>query len=102
MVVPRRTAGRDAEATGAALRERVPADQSLYLFKLKDEGVTFYYARPAARAHDPRSLPPGAVALLIRPEWEDRAAFGHLELLCCMRDQQGDPIYLVRQPLERP
>ena len=30
------------------------------------------------------------------------AAFGHLELLCCMHDQQGDPIYLVRNPLERP
>ena len=60
--------------------------------------MTFYYARPVVRARDPQSLPPGAVALLIEREWEDRAAFGHLELVCCMHDQQGDPIYLVRNP----
>ena len=95
VVIPRRTAGRNAEATGAALRERVPPGQPLYLFKLKDEGVMFYYARPAARLHDARSLPPGAFAVLVRPEWEDRAAFGHLGLVFCMHDQQGDPIYLV-------
>ena len=98
VVIPQRTAGRGAAATGAELRARVPADQPLYLFKLKDEGVTFYYARPAVRARDPRSLPPGAFAVLVRQEWEDRAAFGRFELLCCMHDQQGDPIYLVRNP----
>ena len=97
VVIPNRTAGRNAEATGAALRECVPTGAPLYVFKLKDEGVMFYYARPATRAHDPRALPPGAFAILIRQEWEDRAAFGHLELLCCMHDQQGDPIYLVRR-----
>jgi hypothetical protein len=97
VVSPKRTAGRNAEATGAELRARVPHDQPLYVFKLKDEGVTFYYARPAARLTDPQSLPGQSLALLIRQEWEDRAAFGPLELLCCMRDQQGDPIYLVRR-----
>ena len=98
VVIPTRTAGRNAEATAAALRERVPAHQPLYVFKLKDEGVTFYYARPVARGTDPRALPPGAFALLIRPEWEDRAAFGRATLVYCMHDQQGDPIYLVRNP----
>ena len=96
-IVPNRTANRGAEATGAALRERVP-NGPLYVFKLKDEGVTFYYARPVVKLHAPQSLPPGACALLIGQEWEDRAAFGHLELLCCMRDQQGAPIYLVCKP----
>ncbi|MDY3551990.1 glycosyltransferase family 39 protein [Gemmata sp. JC717] len=97
VVVPSRTAGRNAEATGAALRGHVP-DGPLHVFKLKDEGVTFYYARPAVRLSDPQSLPPGAAALLIEQEWADRAAFGHLTLVCCMHDQQGDPIYLVRRP----
>jgi hypothetical protein len=97
VVIPKRAAGRNAEATAAALRDRVPAGQPLYVFKLKDEGVMFYYARSALRASDPRSLPAGAFAVLIRQEWKDRAAFGGFELLCCMSDQQGDPIYLVRK-----
>src|SRR5205807_619410 len=97
VVVPQRTAGRNAEATAAELREHVPAGQPLNVFRLKDEGVTFYYARPVVRTHDPRALPSGAFAVLIRQEWEDRAAFGPFELLCCMHDQQGDAIYLVRK-----
>lgn len=97
VIVPNRTAGRGAEATAATLREHVP-NGPLHVLKLKDEGVMFYYARPAARLADPQSLPPGAFALLIQQEWEDRAAFGHLTLVCCMHDQQGDPIYLVRSP----
>ncbi len=95
VVIPRRTDGRDAEMTAAELRARVPAGRPLYALKLKDEGVTFYYARPVVKWHDPHTLPPGAFALLIRQEWEDRAAFGPLDLVACMHDQQGDPIYLV-------
>ncbi len=100
VVIPQRTAGRNAEATGAALREYVPVGEPLFVLKLKDEGVMFYYARPASRLADVRTLPPGAFAILIRQEWEDRAAFGHLELVSCMNDQQGDPIYLVRNSLK--
>jgi hypothetical protein len=95
VVIPNRTAGRNAVVTATALRERVPANRPLHVFKLKDEGITFYYGRPVARGADPRALPPGAFALLIRQEWEDRASSGHLTLVCCMHDQQGDPIYLV-------
>jgi 4-amino-4-deoxy-L-arabinose transferase-like glycosyltransferase len=98
IAVPKRTAGRNAEATATELRERVLPDRPLYVFKLKDEGVTFYYARPVTKLTDPRALPAGAYAILIRQEWADRAAFGRLELLCCMHDQQGDPIYLVYHP----
>jgi len=97
-VVPARTANRNAADTGAELRARVPPGAPVYVFKLKDEGVTFYYARPAVKCADTRALPSGAYALLIRQEWEDRTAFGPLELLHCMTDQQGDPIYLVQKP----
>ncbi|MBY0458428.1 MAG: hypothetical protein K2V38_13895, partial [Gemmataceae bacterium] len=95
IVVPQRTAGRNAEGTAAVLRQHTP-DGPLYIFKLKDEGVTFYFARPVHRLADVQSLPPGAFALLTWQEWEDRAAFGHLVLVSCMHDQQGDPIYLVK------
>jgi hypothetical protein len=98
VVIPNRTAGRNAEVTATQLREHVPADQSLYVFKLKDEGITFYYAHPVLRLNDPNALPRGAYAVLIQREWKDRAAFGHLKLISCMDDQQGDPIYLVRNP----
>ena len=96
-VVPARTIHRDAEPAAARLRELVPPDQPLYLFRLKDEGVMFAYARPAVRLRDPRDLPPGAFAVLIRQEWDDRAAFGHLEEVCTLADAQGDPIVLVRR-----
>jgi hypothetical protein len=97
-VVPERAAKRNPEPIAATLRELVPPDRPLYLFRLKDEGVMFYYARPAVRLRDPRELPSGAFAVLIRQEWEDRAAFGHLELVHWMHDQQGDPLILVRNP----
>jgi 4-amino-4-deoxy-L-arabinose transferase-like glycosyltransferase len=98
VVVAGRAATRDPMPAARALQDRVPADQPLYLFRLKDEGVLFYYDRPAVRLHDPRALPPGAFAVLIRQEWDDRAAFGHLQLVDWLRDQQGDPLILVRAP----
>ncbi len=96
-VIPNRTAGRNAEVTAAVLREHIPAGEPLYILKLKDEGVTFYYARPVVKLKKPAALPPGGCGLLIQQEWQARAAFGSLNLLCCMNDQQGDPIYLVRR-----
>jgi 4-amino-4-deoxy-L-arabinose transferase-like glycosyltransferase len=96
VVVPRRTAGRDAEATAAQLRELVPPGEPLYLFKLKDEGVLFYYGRPARKLHDPHELPRPAYAALISQEWDARAAIGDVELVRWMYDQQGDPLVLVR------
>lgn len=95
-VIPQRTASRNPEPIAAQLREQVPTDQPLYLFRLKDEGVLFYFARPAVRLREPGQLPPGAFAVLLRQEWEDRALFGHLELVYWMHDQQGDPLIVVR------
>jgi hypothetical protein len=98
VAIPQRAAKHNPQPTAAKLRELVPPNQPLYLFRLKDEGVMFYYARPAVRLHSPQELPPGAFAVLIRQEWEDHAAFGHLELISEMHDQQGDPLILVRNP----
>jgi hypothetical protein len=98
VVIPSRTAKRDPMPAATALRERVPSDQPLYLFRLKDEGVMFYYGRPAVRLNNPGELPRGAYAVLIRQEWDDRDAFGHLQLVDWLLDQQGDPLILVRAP----
>ena len=60
--------------------------------------MLFYYGRPARKLHTPADLPAGAFAVLIRQEWESRAAFGDIELVQWMHDQQGDPLILVRKP----
>lgn len=98
VAIPARTAKRDAVTPALALRERVPAGETLHVFRLKDEGVMFYYGRPVVRLRHPRDLPSGAFAVLIHPEWDDRAAFGHLQMVNWLRDQQGDPLILVRAP----
>jgi 4-amino-4-deoxy-L-arabinose transferase-like glycosyltransferase len=96
VVVPHRTAGRAAESTAISLRELVPHDETLYLFRLKDEGVLFYYGRPARKLRDPRDAPRPCHAILIRQEWDDRLVFGDVEPVQWMYDQQGDPIVLVK------
>jgi hypothetical protein len=96
IVIPRRIAGRNAEATAAQLRELVPPGEPLYLFKLKDEGVMFYYGRPAFKLHDPHELPAGAFATLIPQEWDARTDYGDVQLVRWMYDQQGDPLILVQ------
>jgi 4-amino-4-deoxy-L-arabinose transferase-like glycosyltransferase len=89
---------REARVKGEAIASLVPSDQVLYLFRLKDEGILFYYRRPALRMTDPGQLPDGlAYCILNASEWENwRAAFG-MELVRGLEDEQGDPIYLVRK-----
>jgi hypothetical protein len=82
--------------TAARLRELVPPGATLHLFKLKDEGVLFYYGRPTRKLRDPADLPRPGHAVLIRQEWDARGAFGGVELVEWMYDQQGDPLILVR------
>jgi 4-amino-4-deoxy-L-arabinose transferase-like glycosyltransferase len=97
IVVPLRAEHHNAEPIGTALREVVPAGEPLYVFRLKDEGVTFYYARPVLRLSQLSELPLGGTAALIRPEWEEWGPGGNLEALARMSDQQGDPLIVVRK-----
>jgi len=95
VVVPRRTANRNAEATAAELRGLVPPGEILYLSKLKDEGVLFYYGRPARKRPDAADMPRPCYAALIQSEWDARGAGGGVELVRRLYDQQGDPLILV-------
>lgn len=94
-VVPTRTAHRHAEATGKELARLVPDDQPLYVKLLKDEGIMFYYGRPARRLNRDIPVEPFYVLLIAR-EYEQRATLGTTELVAECRDQQQAPIYLVR------
>jgi 4-amino-4-deoxy-L-arabinose transferase-like glycosyltransferase len=95
-VVPLRTARHNPEPIGKSLREVIPPDQPLYLFRAKDEGVLFYYGRPAVRLSRIEDLPGGAYAVLIRQEWEEWGPAGGLDLVETLKDQQGDPLIVIR------
>lgn len=96
VVMPRRTAGRNAEATAVRLREYVPATEPLYLLKFKDEGIMFYYGRSVRRVSRFQDVPRPGFAVLLRQEWDAHAATGDAELIRWLYDQQGDPLILVR------
>jgi len=80
-------------------KSRVPAAEKLFLFRLKDEGILFYYGRPARRLASPAQLPSSGEPLycmLTEDEWHQWPRTRPAELLQRLRDQQGDPIVLVR------
>jgi 4-amino-4-deoxy-L-arabinose transferase-like glycosyltransferase len=96
-VVPQRTADRNARPTGEHLARLVPPGEILYLCRLKDEGVLFYYGRPARRLKRIEA-PAGAAVyvLMLDAEWDGRLFRGRPEYVAELRDQQKAPIHLVR------
>lgn len=101
IVVPARETGRDIRATGARVATAVPPGQILYLFHLKDEGVLFYYGRPARRLRSPAQLPSSSepvYGILDATEWRQWTGVPGVEPLLQLRDGQGQPIGLVRLP----
>jgi Dolichyl-phosphate-mannose-protein mannosyltransferase len=95
-IVPPRTALREVRENAARLAELVPPDETLYLGKLKDEGVLFYYNRPVRRLHVAPQSPRACYAVLIEAEAMHAARSGRFEVIERLKDQQGDPIILVR------
>ena len=97
VALPARTAGRDARPTGEQLARLVPPGEILYLCRLKDEGVLFYYGRPARRLNR-LEVPVGTAAyvLMLDAEWDGRHFRGRPEYIAEFRDQQKAPIHLVR------
>jgi 4-amino-4-deoxy-L-arabinose transferase-like glycosyltransferase len=96
-VVPERTAGRNARTTGEQLARLVPAGEILYLCRLKDEGVLFYYGRPARRLTR-IEVPAGTAVyvLMLDVEWDGHGFRGRPEYIAQLRDQQQAPFHLVR------
>jgi hypothetical protein len=94
-LVPERDRKGQPRGRGQRLAELVPEGAVLYLFRLKDEGILFYYGRPTRRLPDPRALPAGSHCLLVEAEWRrwppDRPATVRARL----SDEQGAPLVLV-------
>jgi 4-amino-4-deoxy-L-arabinose transferase-like glycosyltransferase len=98
-VVPDRARQHPPRARGEALAALVPDGHLLYLFRLKDEGVLFYYGRPTRRLPGPEHLPAGGetlYCLLVKDEWDRRPALRGAEVVGRLTDEQGAPLVLVR------
>jgi 4-amino-4-deoxy-L-arabinose transferase-like glycosyltransferase len=109
--IPCRDAGREPRAKGRQIAELVPPGETLYLFRLKDDGILFYYGRTARRLSSVGQLagPAGPrYCLLTEPEWLDWPAGRPAEVLHRLDDEQGAPLVLVKvlprqaQPPPRP
>ncbi len=100
-IVPYRDRNRAPKSKGEQLAALVPTSETLYLFRLKDEGILFYYGRPARRLSSPMCLPKeerGAYCLLTELEYHQWSPLCLLEPLERFNDEQGHPIVLVKLP----
>lgn len=98
-IVPARDSHRAPRETGRQIAALVPPDRTLYLFRLKDEGILFYYGRPARRLPAPADLPTSehaAYCLLVESEWRQLIGSRYAEILLPLRDEQGHPFVLAR------
>jgi 4-amino-4-deoxy-L-arabinose transferase-like glycosyltransferase len=98
-VIPARNLGREPKEKAALIAECVPLGQTLYLFRLKDDGLIFYYGRPVQRVDGPDLLPAGdepVYCILDATEWRHWDSPRHAEPVRPLEDQQGSPIMLVR------
>ncbi len=98
-IVPSRNPARQPRLKGEQIAALVPPGRTLYLFRLKDEGILFYYGRPARRLPAPACLSATGetvYCLLIESEWRQWACPRHAEPLLHLCDEQGVPLILVK------
>lgn len=99
IIVPSRDLARQPRRKGEQIAALVPPDRPLYLFRLKDEGILFYYGGPARRLPAPANLPAGAGAaycLLVESEYQQWKGPRRAEPILHLADEQGAPLVLVR------
>jgi 4-amino-4-deoxy-L-arabinose transferase-like glycosyltransferase len=98
VILPARNPDRQPREKGEQLAALVPQGRTLYLFRLKDEGILFYYGRPARRLASPAQLQPGesAYCVLAEAEWEQWPSSRPAEVLLRTCDEQGAPLVLVK------
>jgi hypothetical protein len=101
VIVPRRHPWGGPRAAGLAIAELVPAGQTLYIIRIKDEGVMFYFGGQVRRAATAAELPGGqgpVWCVLTSQEWQGWNRSRPAEEVRSLYDGQGDPIVLVRLP----
>jgi 4-amino-4-deoxy-L-arabinose transferase-like glycosyltransferase len=101
LIAPARDGLRAPSLKGQLLAATVPPERMLYLFQLKDEGILFYYGRPARRLPAPAFLPAqerSAYCLLTESEYRQWSGPRPAEVLLRLSDEQQHPIVLVKMP----
>jgi hypothetical protein len=108
VVIPIRNDGRAPREKGQQIAARVPREQPLYIFKLKDEGLMFYYSRcpplgekdrVVQRLNESNGLPSPSepvYCMLTEKEWKQWDCGREGEVILHLTDQQNDPILLLR------
>ena len=94
-VVPNRDGDRFPREKAEQIARLVPSGETLYLCDLKDEGILFYYGRPARRVDNLDALGrtgKPVYCVLTASEWEARPGAA----LLWLRDEQGDPFVLTQ------
>lgn len=98
-IVPARDRVRAPSLKGQQIAELVPPERTLYLFHLKDEGILFYYGRPARRLPTPAFFPVPEqpfYCLLTESEFQQWTQRRPAEILLRLSDEQRHPIVLVK------
>jgi hypothetical protein len=99
VVVPERGRLRQPRAKGELVAALVPPGETLYLFRVKDEGILFYYGRPARRLAGPEDLPRSGelvYCIVTESEWGQWPARRPAAVLGRLDDEQGDGLLVLR------
>jgi 4-amino-4-deoxy-L-arabinose transferase-like glycosyltransferase len=98
---------RDTHGKAEQMAALVPADRPLYLFRVKDEGIMFWYGhchaagqpeRVVLRLGGPNDLPQTAelvYCIVTEDEWAAWDRCRRADVLLRLTDQQGDPVVLL-------
>jgi hypothetical protein len=98
-VLPQHMAQRRTRDKAARLASLVPMDKVLYLFRVKDEGIMFYFGRTVLRLAGPGDLPfvPAPVfCILTEEEWRHWDDSRPADVVGRLSDAQGEGMVLVR------
>jgi hypothetical protein len=98
-ILPERDRIRAPSRKGGQIAAFVPPERTLYLFHLKDEGILFYYGRPARRLPAPTFLPASEqpfYCLLTESEFQNWTGPRPAQVLLRLCDEQRNPIVLVK------
>jgi hypothetical protein len=99
IIMPRRSGIGAPREKGLLIASLVPSGTTLFLFRLKDEGIMFYFGGDAVRLHSFAELPSSpepVYCILDRAEFQTLAKIRDVEVVNSLTDEQGQPIVLVR------
>ena len=99
VIVPGRTAERQPRVKGAEIAAVVPAGRTLFLSRVKDEGIMFYFGGAVQRLEDWDDLPSTdepLYAIVSESEWQRWDRRRAADVILDLRDQQRARLFVLR------